>query len=105
MVDLSWLIDLCKGLLPSLVVGIIMFRYERRQKKRDVKNDQREQDRIKSERVRIDLLVAAADLSYACAMALKRGKANGEVEVGVTSYNVAMDNFHDFERDQIARKG
>lgn len=101
----QWLISLCTAMLPSLIVSIIMLRYERRQKKRDDKNDRREQDRIKSERVRIDLLVAAADLSYACAMALKRGKANGEVEDGVMSYNKAMDKFHDFERDQVARKG
>lgn len=100
---LSFVLDLVKAMLPALVVGIIMAHYNKKQNERDKKNDQREAERIKGERVRLDLLVAGADLSYACAMALKRGHANGEVEEGVKSYDKAMDAFHAFERDQITR--
>lgn len=102
---LTLVLDFIQSMLPALVVGIIMAHYNKKQNKRDEKNDQREAERIKGERVRLDLLVAGADLSYACAMALKRGHANGEVEDGVKSYDKAMEAFHDFERDQITRNG
>lgn len=102
---LSILIEIIKAILPAVAVGIIMYYFNKKQNKRDAKNDQREAARVKGDRVRLDLLVASADLSYACAMALKRGHANGEVENGVTSYDKAMEAFHNFEREQITKNG
>ena len=74
-----------------------------RQKKRDQEQLQREKERIKSERLRISLLVSTAQLSYAVAMAWKRGKPNGEVEVGVEAYNKAMEEFRAYERELLAK--
>lgn len=88
---------------PSLTVAVVMAIFNSRQKSREAEEAQREAERIKSEALRIDLLLAAAQLSYATTMALKRGSTNGEVEPAVEQYNKAMDKFRKFEREQIAK--
>lgn len=91
------------AVIPSICVGIVMAYWNGRQKKRDQEQLQREKERIKSERLRISLLVSTAQLSYAVAMAWKRGKPNGEVEVGVEAYNKAMEEFRAYERELLAK--
>ena len=91
------------AILPSLTVGVLMAIYNNKQKKRDDSAAERERDRIKSETLRISLLVATAQLSYATTMAMKRGSTNGEVEPAVQQYERAMNKFRDFEREQMAR--
>lgn len=92
------------SILPSILVGILMAFWNRGQKRRDDQNERREQDRKNSELLRINLLVATAKLSYAVAMAMKRGAPNGEVEEGIAEYDKAMKEFRLFEREQIANK-
>ena len=91
------------AILPSLTVGILLAVYNRKQKKRDDHAALREQERIESERLRISLLSATAQLSYAVTMALKRGSTNGEVEPAVEQYEKAMRDFRAFEQKQLAR--
>ena len=91
------------AILPSLVVGIIMAIWNRQQKGRDSERQEAEKTRLKSETLRISLLLATAQLSYASAMAFKRGSPNGEMETAFEQYNRAMNKFRDFEREQIAR--
>lgn len=91
------------AVVPSICVGIVMAFWNEQQKKREQDQLQREKERVKSERLRISLLVSTAQLSYAVAMAWKRGKPNGEVEVGVEAYNRAMDEFREYERELIAK--
>ena len=93
------------AVVPSVLVGVILAVWNGRQKKRDQEQLQREKERVKSERLRISLLVSTAQLSYAVAMAWKRGKPNGEVEVGVEAYNRAMEEFREYERELIAKGG
>ncbi len=89
--------------LPSLLTGIILSVWNSRQKKREIVRDEKEADRRKSEMLRISLLVATAQLSRAVAMAIKRGSPNGEIEEGLEQYNMAMEEFREFEREQIVK--
>ena len=91
------------AILPSLTVGVILAVYNRKQKKRDDHAAQREKERVESERLRISLLSATAQLSYATTMAMKRGSTNGEVEPAVEQYEKAMRDFRAFEQKQLAR--
>ena len=93
------------ALLPSLCVSIIMALYNRKQSKRDEAALEREEQRCESERVKLALLVATAKLSYAVAMAWKRGEPNGEVEDGIEQYREAMTAFKRFERKLVAKIG
>lgn len=92
------------AILPSIVVGIVMALWNKRQKKRDELTEEKERERVKSELLRISLLVASAQLSYAVAMAVKRGKPNGEIEVGIAQYDKSMEKFREFEREQLVKK-
>lgn len=89
------------SLVPSIVVGLVLFYWERRQKKRDAKRTDEESARIESDLLRLDLEVATAQLSYAVAMAYKRGHANGEMESAIEKYEEAMSKFREFERKKI----
>lgn len=97
------LIAIIKSIVPGIIVGIILAFWNRGQKKRDDKNSEMDAERQHSEELRISLLVASAQLSYAVAMAIKRGSPNGEIEEGIKEYNKAMEKFRKFEREQLIK--
>lgn len=88
--------------LPALLSGIVLAIFGRRQNKRDKAADKREEERKKSEVVKLDLLVATAELTRATAVAVKYGNTNGEMSEGLRRYNEAIEQFREFERDKIA---
>lgn len=96
-------IELGKMLLPGIIVGIFMAKWNRQQDKRQAEAAEEAAAHIKSELLRTDLLVATASLSYAVAMAIKRGTPNGEIEEGIKHYDRAMDRFRKFEREQLVK--
>ncbi|MGI6181471.1 MAG: hypothetical protein ACOYIE_05270 [Agathobaculum sp.] len=98
------LIRLGWAVLPGLVVSVVMAVWNRRQRGRDAEADERDAKRVKGQAVQVSLLVAAAKLSYAVAMAMKRGAPNGEIEDGIEQYKEAMIAFKKFERELVAEK-
>ena len=96
-------INILWATIPSIIVGVVLAWWNHKQKKRDARYDEHEQDAIKQETLRLSLLVAVAQLSYAVAMAYKRGEPNGEMEVGIEQYNKAMGKFREFEREQMIK--
>ena len=96
---LSYLI----GLIPAIISGIALFYIQRVQKKRDTADEERTKTREKESYVTLELELATAKLAYASAMAIKRGKPNGEIEEGIEQYEKAMEAFKRFEREQISK--
>ncbi len=95
--------EIIQAALPSLLVAVVMALFNRGQKKRDAATREREAARLEAENVQVSLLVASAKLSYALAMAAKRGAPNGEVEDGVEQYREAMKAFKRLERKLVAQ--
>ena len=95
--------EIIQAALPSLLVGVVMALFNRGQKKRDAATREREAARLEAENVQVSLLMASAKLSYALAMAVKRGAPNGEVEDGVEQYREAMKAFKRLERKLVAQ--
>lgn len=93
---LDIILPLVPALLPSLIVSLVMAAINRRQKKRDALQDELSEARKEETLLHLNLQMATAKLSYATAMALKRGKANGEVEEGVEAYEEAKHEYYDF---------
>ena len=89
--------------LPALLSGIVLAIFGRQQNKRDKAADKRE-ERKKSEVVKLDLLVATAELTRATAVAVKYGNTNGEMSEGLRRYNEAIEQFREFERDKLAEQ-
>lgn len=91
------------ALLPSLLVSLYMALFNRKMSQKDKYNESFDAARRESDQLKLSLLLATAQLSYAVAVGLKRGEMNGEVEVGIEQYNEALKKFREFERIQVSR--
>ena len=91
------------ALLPSLLVSLYMAFFNRRIAKRDKYSESFDEARRQSDQLKLSLLIATAQLSYAVAMAIKRGHPNGEIEEAAKQYSKALSAFRDFERMQVTR--
>lgn len=79
---------------------IISHMIKKKLEERDRKQAEKEQARVEYENVVLDVTNANAKLSYALAMAIKRGSPNGEVEAGISAYNEAMNKQTKFLQKQ-----
>lgn len=96
--------SLLQAVLPALCVSIIMLFFSNKQDKRNKEADAKEEQKKKSDKAQLSLLLAAAKLSYACAMAMKNGHPNGEIEDGIEQYKEAMKDFKQLERELFVEK-
>lgn len=85
---------------PSLLVGVIMALFNRRQRHRDAQMDARSEARKRETLLALDLQMATAKLAFANAMAIKRGRPNGEIEEGVTAFEAAKKRYLEFLNEQ-----
>lgn len=84
------------AVIPSLFVGIILGIMNRKADKRYEEEKERAKERAEAASVQLQMVTASAALSYACAVALKRGETNGEVEDGIAKYALAKKRFDDY---------
>lgn len=91
------------AVVPGIIVGVVMAVWNKRQKDHETRREEHEKQAERGQVLQISLLVASASLSYAVAMAIKRGRPNGEVEEGIKQYNCAMERFREYEREQIVK--
>lgn len=88
---------------PGILTGIVLAVFSARQRRRDKSQQEVERARERESLLNINLTFATAQLSYAVAMAVKRGSPNGEVEEGVRAYEKALAEYREFEREQVSR--
>lgn len=93
--------ELISAILPSIICGIFMAHYNKRQSKKDAAVEKRAEERKQESLLALEMNMANAKLSYAVAMAVKRGKPNGEVEEGIAAYEAARKKYLQF-LDNIA---
>ena len=102
--DKSWIVGILTGaavfVIQLLATLVITHFVKKKLEERDAKQDKKEKARIEYENVSLEVNIASAKLSYALAMAWKRGQPNGEVEAGITAYNEAMEKLQTFIRNQ-----
>ena len=85
----------------TVFMGMLVFYLQRKQNKIDKKREELEEAKRKESLLELEMLMASAKLSYAVAMAIKRGTPNGEVEEGVKAYTEAHDHYTTFIETQI----
>ena len=84
------------AIIPSIVVALIMLWINRKITHKDEEDKKARERQIKAEEVTMGLTSASASLSLACAVALRRGETNGEVETAVAEYNKAKKEYYAF---------
>ena len=84
------------AVLPSIFVAVILAYYNKKQSKKDKAIEDRADMRKKESLLLLKMMFANGKLAYATAMALKRGKANGEVEDAERSYKEAVSAYNNF---------
>ena len=88
------------GLLPTVITGAVAYYIQRAQKKRDEKLKKRADARKNESLLSLEVTMAAAKLSYACAVAIKRGSHNGEMEEAMNELEIAKDKYYKFIDEQ-----
>lgn len=96
------MMELLKMILPSLTVGVLMAVFNRSQAKRDETERKITEEQRRESVLHLELIMATAKLSYAVAMAIKRGTANGEVEEGIEAYEKAKKRYDAFLKEIAA---
>ena len=92
------------AILPSLCVSVIMLFVNAKQSKAMKESDARAKARKRETLLSMELQMATAKMSYAVAMALKRGHANGEVEEAIEAYEEARKKYLDFLNEHAAEQ-
>lgn len=77
------------AVLTPIITALVVWAIERDRTKKD-------ELREKAEKINSEINVATMELAYATAMAVKRGKANGEVETAVAAYKEAKKHREEF---------
>lgn len=96
----AWYVVVGLFLLQLVATVIITNRLNKKMAERDKRQEEIEKARVEYENVVLDMSNANAKLSYALAMAIKRGSPNGEVEAGITAYSEAMSKKDKFLQEQ-----
>ena len=78
--------------VQSVIGGVILYKI----KKNDARAQEAQKIKEKGELLNLEMTAANGKLSYACAMAIKRGKVNGEVEDAVNAYEAAKEKYYEF---------
>ena len=85
-----------RGLLPSVFTGLLMFYWQRRQGKKDEESRHRADIRKKEMQLTMQMQNAVMELSVGTALAVKNGKANGEMEEGLDACGKAKKAYYTF---------
>lgn len=96
MVILSGLASLAGSIFVSVVVFLIQRRLTADQKKKEEAERVRHDSKTQLELLHLQLVNAGNSLSYAVAMAVKRGTPNGEIEAGIEKYKKAKKAYFDY---------
>jgi len=75
--------------VTPIITALVVWFIERSRDKKDSLKEEAEQ-------VNYEINVATMELAYATAMAVKRGKANGEVENAIKAYDIAKKHRDEF---------
>lgn len=84
------------GIIPSTVAAVTAYRINKKSDRRYEEQKEQAKDRAEASIIQMEMITASASLSYSCAMALKRGVANGEVEEAVEEYSQAKKKYLDY---------
>ena len=96
----DWITTAIAAAVPSVLCGLFMAWFNRQQKRRSENANRHLRAQKEESLLHLDLMMATAKLAYATAVAIKRGRANGEVEEGIAAYEQAKSKYIAFLNEQ-----
>lgn len=88
----------------SVLTALAVFYMERRQRRRDALAEKSAERRKRESLLSLEMMSANNQLSYALAMAVKRGRANGEVEAALEAYSGAKAAYDHWKAEMAAEQ-
>lgn len=88
--------DIVWRFLPAIVTGFVLFVIQRAFKKRDKEDASREKRRVRNNALILKGILASIALSEAAAIAIERGKCNGEMKNAKTYARDIKHDIRDF---------
>ncbi len=93
-------------LLPTvfetIILGMAIFYIQRRQRKRDSHAEERAATRRRESLLNLQMTMASSKLAYATAVAIERGRTNGELKEAKEDYSKARAAYLQFLNEQAA---
>jgi len=84
----------------SVILVLAIYYFQRSQKKRDAHNEERAAVRRRESLLNLQMTMASSKLAYATAVAIERGKTNGELKEAKEDYAKAKDAYLAFLNEQ-----
>lgn len=88
------------GGLLDVAIGITLFYTQRKQRKADEEAEKRRKVITDANLLQMELVSAGNNLSFATAMAVKRGRPNGEMEEAIQEYKDVKRRYYAFINKQ-----
>lgn len=82
------------GAILDIGIGIMLFYTQRRQRKHDAEEEKRRRTNAEVALLQMELIDAGNSLSFATAMAVKRGRPNGEMEEAIKTYKDVKQRYY-----------
>ena len=92
--------------IPTAVVGLLVWRLEKRIEKRDREKDAKEKDQIRYQSLQVTLAMASLTLGEATAEAIQRipdANCNGDMHAALEAARTAKREYRTFENEQTAK--
>lgn len=89
------------GCTQTLITSLLVYYIKKQMDIREEKAEKELEIRKKESRLSLQMMVTGNKLAKATAMALKRGKPNGEVEEVLEAYDKAEQDYFDFINNQF----
>ena len=86
--------------VQTVIVGLLVWYIEKRAEKRQKETQNHNAARKRESLLMLEMHAANANMTYAVAMAVKRGHANGEVETAIEEYEAAKKAYYRFMNEQ-----
>jgi len=88
----------------SFLTALLLFYFQRQQRRRDERAARQAERRKRESLLSLEMMSASNQLGYALAMAVQRGRPNGEVETALAAYNEARAAYDHFKAELAAEQ-
>ncbi len=84
------------SIMQTITVSMVIFLLQRKRDKKETDRENRAKMREEEARLAMKLSMATGKLSFGCAVALERGKANGEIKEAKSDWEKVKKEYLDF---------